>query len=937
MISQAHIALEEDVDVIGTFPCSASQERFWFLDQFSPGNPALNVAVRWEIRGAISAANIEEAFRGVIARHEILRTRFLVEGGRPVQQVMRNAEFRITEVDIRAIPAAEREARMQAIAMEDGAKPFDLGRPGLIRAILIRLSNDRAILAITAHHICFDGWSIGILGREFGRIAAALDSGRDPGLPELPLQYADYALWQRAYFASDAFAEEVEEWRRQLADAPYFELEPDHPRTAQRTYRCDSATADLPPAFGERLEAEAHRRAMSPFAFGYGVLSAMLCAVAGGSPEVLLGTQLAGRSDVDLEGLIGVFINSLVLRLETSLDRSIDQHLKNADAVVKAALVRQNTPFNKLVEIVNPPRDPSRTPLVSINFQLQHAFMENARYGRMELLSVPSHAPGAIYDLNFVMVGRPNGWRMALEYNADLFDRATAENLLEHWQSAFAIAFEHSEKTIGEMGFPVIGTRPRISDAERLARIEQTLLAHDLVDHAAAIFYVDNAGQRRIQAFVTASPDAAIPVEGLPARLLADLSAEDGMEVPDGISVLHDLPRKTPVEPQPSSSERPMTLPAHGVPAMPVDATLEAKVAQIWEQVLGVSGVSAASNFFDLGGHSLLTVRMIAQVRKEFGCSLDLPAVYRNPTLRAITTQLASAMAATAPAASTAIADETADWRIVEMQTAGPGIPVITINNVGIIHAITKTTARNRRMVCVRLFEPGRDHGLSGLSLEQIASRYLEVVQAIRPKGPYVLLGECVHGVLAYEVAQQLLRRGEHVALLVTLNMWHPTYSRRLSSKQRWQIRLSQVSHNFKHVRAGKKTFVQFLGNYSLPHRLGLFRAARALGLLRAIPPRTGSAEQEDFLMTLFHARDQYVPAPYEGPILQMLTPDCPTGRGFDPTLGWDGVFTGPVTLSPVEPLGTIPTEGSGRRAIAEVVADTLVDVDASLGGSRAK
>ena len=433
---ESSVSSERSPQVIGEFPCTQTQLRCWVLDQLQPGNPALNVAVRWEIRGNFKASTIEAAFRRIILRHEILRTRFIERHGNPYQQVVDTVDFKLSVIDLRNMPADQREQRILSIGEETASAPFDLSRAGLFRVSLLMVENMRAFLLITAHQTCFDGWSIRVLGRELGEIASAMEAGRVPTLPDLALQYGDFAMWQQEYLSSYGFEAEKSFWKETLAGAPYFEVPSDHPRPVIKTVNGTIMSAVKSEEFGKRIEAAARDHKVSLFAYGVAVVSAVLNRVTG-SKDILFGTQIAGREQSDLEPMIGVFINNLVLRVPVDPRSSFEEHLSSATKTVSAAVNHQRMPFNKLVEFLNPVRDPSRNPLISVNFNLSKAFMEDRRYGDFELLSAASQSPGVVYDISFGMVGRPSGWRMSIEYNTDLFDRSTIEDILKLWQEVY--------------------------------------------------------------------------------------------------------------------------------------------------------------------------------------------------------------------------------------------------------------------------------------------------------------------------------------------------------------------------------------------------------------------------------------------------------------------------------------------------------------------
>lgn len=439
--------------IIGEFPCTQTQLRCWILDQLNPGNPALNVAVRWEIRGTFKVSTLEAAFRKVIQRHEILRTRFIEKGGRPFQQAVSDVNFKMSVIDLRGMAPEQRQARILSIGEETAQAPFDLSIPGLFRLTLLMAENERGYLLITAHQSCFDGWSIRVLGREVGEIAAAIDAGRMPALPELPLQYGDYALWQQEYLQSYGFETEKTFWREKLVGAPYFEVTPDRPRGQVKTSRGDILSIVQPAAFTDRMDTAARAHRVSQYSFGAAVLSAALHRLTR-APTVLFGSQIAGREHSDLEDMIGVFINNLVLRFDFGSDVSFAEHIRAVGEAIEGTLNHQRMPFNKLVELVNPVRDPARNPLISVNFNLQKAFLEDRRYGGFELISSPSQSPGVIYDLSFIMIGRPTGWRMSIEYNADLFDPRTIESLLQLWKNAYEIALDRPKAPLSSLVAP---------------------------------------------------------------------------------------------------------------------------------------------------------------------------------------------------------------------------------------------------------------------------------------------------------------------------------------------------------------------------------------------------------------------------------------------------------------------------------------------------
>ena len=436
------------------FPCSSSQQRCWFIHALSPGSSVLNIALRWEFKGRFNAPTIEQAFQTIIDRHEILRTRFIDKDGELVQEVAGRLDFHLSVVDLTVFPEEKRLDEAMALGRREAHVPIDIGQLPLIRVTLLRLSADHGFLLVTTHEITFDGWCIRLLAHEFGTIAEALEANRAYVLPELPLQYGDYCLWQKEYFASAGFEAEIAYWKNKLAEAPYFEIVPDHERPAEPTHQGEILAASLPPTLGNKLEDAARQHNLTPFAFGCAVIGAMLHRYTG-EKDVVFGTQIGGRDEVDIENLIGVFLNNLVMRFDASGDPTFTEFLARTNGTVQEALIHQRMPFHKLVEVLNPRRDPGRTPLISINFTVLRDLMDHKDYGGFYLNALPSLSTGALYDFNFYMVHWPQGWRIAMEYKPDLFERQTAERLHRFLMAAFEYAISNPDARLSSLVPPV--------------------------------------------------------------------------------------------------------------------------------------------------------------------------------------------------------------------------------------------------------------------------------------------------------------------------------------------------------------------------------------------------------------------------------------------------------------------------------------------------
>lgn len=386
---------------VQAFPCTSAQQQFWLLDRLDPGDPALNVAVRWLLEGEVSSGLLERSLQAVIARHETLRTGFAETEAGLVQRVLPDAPFRLGEADLSGLPDPEAEA--ERLARREARLRFDLAGPPLLRATLLRLGARRHHLVVTVHHIVSDGWSIGLLASEVAAFYEALrSSGPAPG--PLPLHYGDYARWQEAWLASPAPREAEAYWTRRLAGASRFEVLPDRTRPAVATSNGHIVSTVLPWPLTEALKALAIRRQATLFMLFHAAMAAVLARWTG-EDDIILGTQVANRDEPELEALVGVFINTLVLRTDLGDDPEFFELLSRCRRTVLEALDHRHLPAERVVELLRPARDASRRhPLFSVNIILHRDFIAPAATGDFRLSSIPSVSPGAIYDLNVFMV-----------------------------------------------------------------------------------------------------------------------------------------------------------------------------------------------------------------------------------------------------------------------------------------------------------------------------------------------------------------------------------------------------------------------------------------------------------------------------------------------------------------------------------------------------
>ncbi|HEX9935555.1 MAG TPA: amino acid adenylation domain-containing protein, partial [Longimicrobium sp.] len=416
----------------GALPLSFAQERLWFIDRLEPGSAAYNLSVAWRLGGALDEAALERALGEIVRRHEALRTVFGEVDGSPVQIVAPFGGFALPVEDLSGLSEAERGAAARRRAGEEAVLPFDLAAGPLFRAALLRLGEEDHVLLLSMHHIVSDGWSMGLLYREMSTLYEAFARGEASPLPELAVQYADYAVWQREQLAGEVLDRQLSYWRERLAGAPeLLELPTDHPRPPVRTHRGATVAVALPPELLERLEALGRSEGATLYMVLLGAFQVLLSKYSG-SDDVVVGSPIAGRTRGEVEELIGFFVNTLVLRTGLSGDPSFRETLRRVREATLGAYEHQEVPFEKLVAELQPERSLSHSPLFQVMFALQNAEGGSGALPGLKVSGAGAATEITTFDLSLSLTATPQGLHGALSYSTDLFERDTAERMLGH-------------------------------------------------------------------------------------------------------------------------------------------------------------------------------------------------------------------------------------------------------------------------------------------------------------------------------------------------------------------------------------------------------------------------------------------------------------------------------------------------------------------------
>ncbi len=655
-------------------PCSLVQWTCWFLDRMSPGSSAYNVAVRFLLQGPLEVPLLEEALRTLIQRHEVLRTRFTEENGEPRQLIEPFVPFSLPLIDLRHLTSEARSLKAEEIAAGEARTGFDILNGPLFRGQLIRTEDHQFMLLLTMHHIVSDGWSVGLITDEMGKIYEGLVTGNAPSVPELSIQYGDYACWQQDWIATGELDRQLEELRCRLDGFQPLNIPTDFERPAAAAVQSKICSLLLQRDLTDSLKRMGERHGCTMFVT---MLSSFLVLLhlQSKQTELTIRTQTAGRDRVELESLIGWFVNSIVLRTDVSGNPRFDELVGKVQNVVIDGFKYQHVPFERLMEVIRPKQAPSRHPPFQANFIFQRDFVRPWKRAGVTMTPIPSKATGTFVDLNFFLVEREDGWRASVDVNTDVFHPDTGIYFLDCYRQILAAVSKDPGSRISDLALP---PRPFSSKITQQSK--------------------------------TYSLDNYVPPRN---------EHEEG-------------------------------------------------VVEIWKKVLGVSGIGAYSNFFDLGGHSLKAVRLLAEFQQRFGLEIKIPELFIDPTPAAMA-QVISGEGAYSDSRD-----------LIPIQPQGARPPFFMVGGDHWFRPLSKYVGLDQPFVGIPMLKYRHlDLGKERLS---IASDIAELL--IREHGgtPFFVGGWCADGLTAYEIARKLKERGESVALAVLFDSVNPEYYREAST-----------------------------------------------------------------------------------------------------------------------------------------------------------
>jgi len=433
------------------FPMSFAQQRLWFLDQLEPNSASYNIPAALRLTGRLNVAALKQTLDEIVARHELLRTTFATRNDEPMQVIASPAAFALLEIDLQTLSAEKQEAEVQRLTNEEAQRPFDLRHGPLLRVTLLRLSDEAHVLLATMHHIISDGWSIGVFANEIATLYEAFMQGKPSPLPELPIQYVDFALWQREWLSGETLEQQLTYWREQLAEAPpLLELPTDRGRPAVQTDDGGREEFTLNAELVKPLNTLT-MQASSTLFMTLSAAFAILLARYSGQSNIVFGTPIANRNRREIEGLIGFFVNTLALHFDLSDNPTFLELLAQVRERALSAFAHQDLPFEKLVEELQPERNLAHSPIFQVMFAYQNVPSEELVLPDLTITFLESETVTAKFDMN-LSIGEEEGQLFgSWEYNSDLFDASTIRRMITNFETLLASIVANPEQRVNQL------------------------------------------------------------------------------------------------------------------------------------------------------------------------------------------------------------------------------------------------------------------------------------------------------------------------------------------------------------------------------------------------------------------------------------------------------------------------------------------------------
>jgi amino acid adenylation domain-containing protein len=446
------------------FILSFAQQRLWFLTQLEPNSSFYNMSAVVRLQGQLNRHALEESLNEILRRHEVLRTTFKTAEGRPVPVILSSTPLSLPVIDLSQLSSAQQQTKVKQLALAEAQQPFNLAADLMLRVKLLHLGEQEHVAIFTMHHIASDGWSLDVLVRELSALYQAFCTGQASPLAELPIQYADFAAWQRQWLKGEVLQSQLAYWRRQLDGAPtLLKLPTDHPRPAIQTFRGATYSFEISQEQSVGLKTLSQQQECTLFMTLLAAFKALLHRYTV-SEDIVVGSPIANRNRAEIEGLIGFFVNTLVLRTHLGDNPTFGELLSRVREVALGAYAHQDLPFDLLVEELQPQRSLSHTPLFQVMFILQNAPMSEIELSGLNLSLLENNSDTAKFDLTLSMEETASGLVGSFEYNTDLFEVDTIRRMAGHLQTLLSGIIANPEQNLWEL--------PLLTEAEKAQLLE---------------------------------------------------------------------------------------------------------------------------------------------------------------------------------------------------------------------------------------------------------------------------------------------------------------------------------------------------------------------------------------------------------------------------------------------------------------------------------
>ena len=687
-------------------PLSFAQQRLWFLEHLKPNSSLYLIPCAARLTGPLNIEALEQSLNEIVRRHEVLRTTFAANNGRPFQVISPTASLTLELIDLSDFAETEKEPAINRSIREESRRPFDLAAGPLLRASLLRVAPDEHVLLFTMHHIISDGWSFGVLIHELAVLYRDYSQSHASSLRELPIQYADFSTWQQQWLQGEALEQQLNYWKQQLGgELPLLRLPTDRPYPAIQTTNGNWHLFSLPGELTEELKTLSRREGVTLFMTLLAAFQTLLHRYTN-QDDVITGSVIANRNRKETEGLIGFFLNTLALRTDFSDDPSFRELLERVRETTLGAYAHQDVPFEKLVEVLQPDRNLSHPPFFQVMFSLQNAPMEELQLPGLVLKPMPVHKGTAGFDLELSLTEKTNGLEGWLEYNTDLFDATTVQRIAGHFEVLLKDVVEDPNRRVSEFSI--------LTPDERTHLLEMTSFVLDRKQSPLPIgvdgeLYVGGASLYKTGEWACCLPDGTIKLKGrtehqfkvrgcrVSPREIEDVLLEHPSineavvvasddDTPIAYIVFADeqesgeedvrdfiqkrlpqylVPMLCVLEMLPRTSTGDIDRQALPQPVAPVDLNTDFEgprtptehvVSGIWQEVLGVPRIGIHDKFFELGGDSLKLLRTYLLLNELYPDALTVADLFKHSTIEFVSSHLDSAfMNMNTPAAAPAI------------------------------------------------------------------------------------------------------------------------------------------------------------------------------------------------------------------------------------------------------------------------------------------